>query len=191
MDLEGMAIFDFNKICLFFPSAFSECCSTEGMVHQALAGCKGFPATLDAFLCTLISPVHVFLLLQDSAAGAVLYLCFMQHPSHLLVSLKRQTYRGVARAQHWPCPPKTRRSKEWATPVLAPRCYCTHASPGLMQMDAEKISVFCGSHRELGKDLLACSIPQSHPSSEPALYRSINASPFLYGFNYCVCWAWW
>lgn len=53
-------------------------------------------------------------------------------------------------------------------------------------MGAEKISDFSDSHQELGKDLLACSTTQSRPSSEPALYRSINASPFLYGFNYCA-----
>lgn len=50
------------------------------MVHQALAGCEGFPASLHAFLCTLISPVPVFLLLQDSAAGAVIYFVFYAAP---------------------------------------------------------------------------------------------------------------
>lgn len=57
-----------------------------------------------------------------------------------------------------------------------------------MKTDAEKISDFFDSHLKLDKDLLACSVTRSHPSAEPTGYRNINASSFLYGFNYCVHW---
>lgn len=55
-----------------------------------------------------------------------------------------------------------------------------------MKMDAGKISNLPESHLKLEKNVLACSVTHSHPSSEPTEYRNINAFSFLYGFNYCV-----
>lgn len=59
-----------------------------------------------------------------------------------------------------------------------------------MQMDAEKIIDFSGCHQELGKDLLACSVPQGHPSSEAALCRSINAEVLMQKYE-CIPFSLW